>query len=98
MPTGRETNGRPAVAVARGAVDDDWLGVMAVEVAPDYRRQGLARAVTAGLWDWGRAQGAARSYLQVLVDNAPAVALYERLGYWVHHDYHYRTDPGPAAP
>ncbi len=85
------------VAVARGAVDDGWLGLMAVEVAADHRRQGLASAVTAALWDWARTQGATRSYLQVLVDNAPAVALYERLGYWVHHDYHYRTEPASSS-
>lgn len=89
--------GGRTVAVARGAIDDGWLGVMAVEVAPDHRRLGLARAVTAALWDWGRAAGATHSYLQVLIDNTAALALYERLGYWVHHDYHYRTQPTRAA-
>ncbi len=29
-------------AIGRGTVDDGWLGVTAVEVAPDYRRRGLA--------------------------------------------------------
>lgn len=87
-----------AVAVARGAVDDGWLGVMAVEVAPDYRRQGLAHAVMAALWDWAAtAHNATRSYLSVLADNIPAVALYEGLGYWVHHEYHYRVEP-EASP
>lgn len=91
-------NGR-VVAVGRGAVDDQWLGVMAVEVDPDHRRQGLATAVMSQLWRWGTAQGAIRSYLQVGVQNAAAVALYQRLGYWVHHDYRYRLDPEthPAA-
>jgi GNAT superfamily N-acetyltransferase len=87
-----------AVAVARGAVDDGWLGVMAVEVDPAYRRQGLASAVMAQLWRWAADRGATRSYLQVLTDNAAATALYAKLGYWVHHDYHYRVEPsGPAA-
>ncbi|MDT4940845.1 MAG: N-acetylglutamate synthase, partial [Pseudonocardiales bacterium] len=81
------------VAVGRGAVDDGWLGVMAVEVDPAYRRQGLAAAVMAALCAWGGTVGAVRSYLQVAVDNAPAVALYEKLGFWGHHDYHYRTAP-----
>jgi ribosomal protein S18 acetylase RimI-like enzyme len=81
------------VAVARGAVDDGWLGVMAVEVDPDYRRQGLAAAVTAAVWRWGASLGAVRGYLQVMAENIPAVTLYEKLGYWVHHDYHYRTQP-----
>jgi N-acetylglutamate synthase len=86
------TDGR-AVAVARGAVDDDWLGVMALEVASDHRRQGCATAVMAALWQWGAGVGASRSYLQVSVDNTAAAALYRTLGYWVHHDYHYRIQP-----
>ena len=48
---------------------------------------------SAALWHRGRAHGAERSYLSVLADNEAAVALYEKLGYWRHHDYHYRTDP-----
>ncbi|MDT4911931.1 MAG: N-acetylglutamate synthase [Pseudonocardiales bacterium] len=90
--------GRP-VAVARGAVDDGWLGVMAVEVEPDHRRRGLAGAVMAALWRWAATtHGATHSYLSVLVDNTSAVALYDRLGYWVHHDYHYRDEPAAEAP
>jgi len=85
------------VAVARGTVDmasgGAWLAVNAVEVHPEYRRRGLAAAVTAALWQWGREQGAARTCLTVLADNEAAVSLYARLGYWRHHDYHYRTEP-----
>lgn len=81
------------VAIGRGAVDDGWLGVMAVEVAPGYWRQGLASAVMTALWAWGVEHGAARTYLQVSADNAAAIALYESLGYWHHHDYHYRVAP-----
>jgi GNAT superfamily N-acetyltransferase len=84
------------VAVGRGVVDDGWLGVMAVEVDPGERRQGLAAAVMAALWHWGGALGARRTYLQVSADNAPALALYAKLGYWAHHDYHYRS--APEAP
>ncbi len=80
-------------AVGRGALDDEWLGVTAVEVAPERRRQGLASVVMQALWIWGAAAGARRSYVQVSADNSAAVALYERLGYWPHHDYRYRQDP-----
>lgn len=91
-------NGRIA-AIGRGCVDDGWLGISAVEVEPDLRRRGLARAVLAQLWAWGRERGATRSYLQVTADNRVAVTLYERLGYWVHHDYRYRTAPeGSVRP
>jgi ribosomal protein S18 acetylase RimI-like enzyme len=86
------------VAVGRGAVDDGWLGVMAVEVAPDHRRQGLAAAIMAALCSWGAEHGARRGYLQVSADNAPAIALYEKLGYRIHHEYHYRREPDDTAP
>jgi GNAT superfamily N-acetyltransferase len=81
------------VAIGRGVIDDGWLGVSAVEVAQPARRQGLATAVMAALCGWGLAQGATRSYLQVSSDNPAALALYGRLGYWQHHDYHYRAEP-----
>jgi GNAT superfamily N-acetyltransferase len=86
------------VAIGRGCVDDHWLGISAVEVEPALRRRGLAHAVLQTLWAWGRDHGATRSYLQVGADNAAAVVLYDRLGYWVHHDYRYRTEPDPTDP
>lgn len=85
--------GGEVLAIGRGVIDQEWLGVAAVEVDPAHRRQGLARAVMAALWQWGREHGARRSYLQVEADNGPALALYERLGYWHHHDYRYRVQP-----
>ncbi len=81
------------VAIGRGAVDDGWLGVTAVEVAPELRRRGLASAVMRALWSWGSAMGAERSYVQVSSANTGAAELYRRLGYWRHHGYHYRQDP-----
>jgi GNAT superfamily N-acetyltransferase len=86
------------VAVGRGTVDGEWLGVTAVEVDESARRQGLATEVMRALWRWGAAQGARRSHVEVTTDNHPAVALYRQLGYWPHHDYHYRRDPIGAQP
>src|SRR3954468_13311888 len=53
------------VAIGRGTVDDGWLGITAVDVAPDFRRQGFAKTIMAALWDWGRSLDAQRSYLHV---------------------------------
>jgi ribosomal protein S18 acetylase RimI-like enzyme len=86
-------DGDAVVAIGRGTIDGEWLGVTAVEVDPALRRTGLARAITAALIAWAAERGAVRSYLQVSADNDAAVRLYERLGYWVHHDYRYRTEP-----
>ena len=90
------TRGR-CVAVARVAVDGRWAGLFAVEVDPQHRRQGLARAVTAGALRWAVERGARHCYLQVTADNAEAVALWTRLGFTHHHNYVYATE-GPAEP
>ena len=63
---------------------------------PDQRRQGLGLAVMAALVEWGAERGATTAYLQVLGDNAPALALYERLGFVTHHAYRYLVAGQPA--
>jgi ribosomal protein S18 acetylase RimI-like enzyme len=78
------------LAVARGAVDDRWLGVTAVEVVPRARRRGLGMTLMRDLLDVGDARGARFTYLQVTEENAAARAFYDRLGYLDHHGYHYR--------
>jgi len=79
--------------IGRGTVDEGWLGVTAVEVAPGQRRSGVGRALMAALLAWGRQSGAERCYLQVDADNAEALAFYQRLGFIEHHRYHYRLAP-----
>ena len=81
------------VGVARGTVDEGWLGVTAVEVAPDHRRSGVATALMQALQDWGHRQGATACYLQVDESNSGALAFYQRLGFIPHHRYHYRVAP-----
>lgn len=81
-------------AVGRGAVTTApdgtrWLGISAVRVATARRRQGLARAVCTALLAWGAARGAQRAYVQVLEDNTPAIALYQSMGFGLHHHHRY---------
>jgi ribosomal protein S18 acetylase RimI-like enzyme len=88
----------PLAAVARGVVVDEWLVVTAVTVDERYRRRGLATAVMAGLGSWARDRGARSCVLQVAGSNAPALSLYDRLGFTEHHRYHYRLGPEPLPP
>jgi GNAT superfamily N-acetyltransferase len=86
------------VTVARGAVSEGpdgrrWLGLTAVEVAPEARGRGLARQVMAGIAQWARRHGATDVYVQVAEPNATAVGMYLRLGFTEHHRYHYRRRP-----
>ena len=78
------------------AVEGDWAGFRTIEVAPERRREGLGVAVMAALVEWAAEQGATTAYLQVLGDNAPARALYGRLGFVEHHHYRYLAAPGQS--
>lgn len=71
------------------AYADDWVGFRGIEVSPEHRRQGLGLAVMDALLEWGAERGATTAYLQVLGDNAPALALYDVLGFTTHHAYRY---------
>jgi GNAT superfamily N-acetyltransferase len=75
------------IAIGRAAAEPPWVGLSAIEVAKPARRNGHARALIAALLHWAHEHGAARVYLEVLEANGPARALYESLGFTVHHSY-----------
>ncbi|MGW6565379.1 GNAT family N-acetyltransferase [Streptomyces sp. NPDC054975] len=76
-------------AIGRCVVDGRWAGFLAVEVDPAYRRQGLATAVMAALARQALDEGASAAWLQVESDNDGARAMYEAMGFAVHHHYHH---------
>lgn len=77
---------------------DDWLGLRSIAVDPAHRRQGHATAIVSALLEWGAEHGARTAYLQVFADNHPALALYAKLGFSVHHTYRYlAARPSPPS-
>jgi N-acetylglutamate synthase len=81
------------VAIGRIAVASGWAGLSVIEVAPEYRRRGLATAIIGALGRVAASQGATRVYLQVEDTNDTAQGLYARCGFAPHHRYHYRLGP-----
>jgi ribosomal protein S18 acetylase RimI-like enzyme len=79
------------IATGRLSVAGGWAGITAVEVHPDWRREGLATSVTAALAAEAAGRGLARLFLQVVEENVAARTLYTRCGFTVQHRYHYRT-------
>lgn len=83
------------VGVARGSMAERWAGLTAMEVDPQYRRQGLARALIAAIAEWGWQRGARSMHLQVGETNQAGQLLYRAAGLETHHQYAYLT-PGPT--
>ncbi|WP_371625754.1 GNAT family N-acetyltransferase [Streptomyces sp. NBC_01116] len=79
----------PPAAIGRCVVDGRWAGFMAVEVAPEQRRRGLATTVMAALARRAQDEGASAAWLQVEDDNEGARALYDGMGFATHHRYHH---------
>ncbi|MFH9606722.1 GNAT family N-acetyltransferase [Streptomyces sp. NPDC017448] len=76
-------------AIGRCVVDGRWAGFLAVEVAPERRRRGLATAVMTALARRALDEGASAAWLQVEEDNEGARALYDGMGFALHHRYHH---------
>ncbi len=85
---------RPSSRASTIAVGCIWLGqatdqrngllhpyVLLLYVHPDHRRQGLATQLLHAAHHWAKAEGHSQISLQVFSENAPAQALYQKLGY-----------------
>jgi N-acetylglutamate synthase len=83
-----EVGGR-TVGVARVAFARRWAGVSALHVTPEHRRTGVAGQLMGAVADAVRSRGIPSVYVQVLKASSPARALYDQLGFSVHHEYRY---------
>ena len=59
----------------------DETDMMNVAVHPDFRRRGIAEALVTGLVEELKTQGSHCLTLEVRASNAPAIALYKKLGF-----------------
>lgn len=91
------SDGTPTAAAL--AVNACGIGVfLNVVTDKSRRRQGHGAAVMRAAIDWTIRNGARAAAVQVVSDNAPALALYESLGFVEQCRYQYRRPPGPAHP
>lgn len=60
---------------------DELIYLYDLFVAPEFRRQGVARALLEAAAQYGRERGTGRLQLETAFDNTAAQALYESLGW-----------------
>ena len=75
-----EANGQVAGYVGSQSVLDA-ADMMNIAVSPDYRRQGVAKALVNELTHHLSQNGVIALLLEVRVSNTPAITLYEKMGF-----------------
>jgi len=73
-----------------GVVENQFIGLFDIVIDPQYRNQGFGKLLVENILKWGKSKGADRAYLQVLAGNAPAIELYEKVGFKEEYRYWYR--------
>lgn len=79
------------VACGLGVFEQDMIGLFDIIVESGFRGKGYAKRIVDGILLWAKKEGAKLAYLQVMVENKTALALYTRLGFTEQYRYWYRV-------
>lgn len=88
-------DGGKIISVARAVIDGEWAGIFSMATLPEARGMGAGRTVLSLLADWAAAHAAAGMYLQVEIENDPALQLYNTSNFTELRRYHYRERVSP---
>jgi ribosomal protein S18 acetylase RimI-like enzyme len=86
--------GDRTVACGLAIMQDGKVGLYDIVTDVQLRGQGFAGSLILHLLHWAKAKGAEKAYLQVVVENAPALRLYEKLGFQELYQQWYRVKHG----
>lgn len=79
------------VACGLGVIEREYIGLFDIVTDESYRNKGFGEQLVLNILKWGRENGAKHSYLQVMLDNKPALRLYGKIGYQEGYQYWYRV-------
>jgi len=82
---------REMIACGIGVVEDRKVGLFDIVVDPRHRQKGLGTRLVHRILKWARCQQAVVAYLQVMLDNTPALSLYNKIGFSEAYQYWYRV-------
>jgi len=78
------------VACGMGVLQEQFVGLFDIVTDACFRRRGFGRQLMLNLLAWGKRNGAQTAYLQVMLNNEPALRLYSGLGFKEIYTYWYR--------
>ena len=84
------TSSGGVVACGLGVLQSGYIGLFDIVTDPDFRKRGYGQQVVTSILAWGKENGAKIAYLQVMLNNPPALHLYAKLGFREQYQYWYR--------
>ena len=78
------------VACGLGVLQSGYIGLFDIVTDRDFRNRGYGEQIVNSILDWGKQNQAHTSYLQVMLNNVPALHLYSKLGFIEQYQYWYR--------
>jgi N-acetylglutamate synthase len=78
------------VACGLGVLQSGYVGVFDIVTDQEFRSRGYGQQAVNSLLDWGKQNQAHTSYLQVMLNNVPALNLYAKIGFVEQYQYWYR--------
>lgn len=85
-----DVDGR-VVACGLGVLEGEFLGIFDIVTDEGHRGCGYGRQMMLNLLSWGKGGGARTAHLAVMLNNPPALHLYEKLGFREVYQYWYRV-------
>jgi len=77
-------------ACGLGVLQSGCVGLFDIVTHKDFRNLGYGQQVVKHILSWGKQNKARTGYLQVMLDNAPALHLYSKIGFIEQYQYWYR--------
>jgi N-acetylglutamate synthase len=78
------------VACGLGVLQSGYVGLFDIVTDKEFRNRGYGEQVVKSILDWGKRNQAHTGYLQVMLNNVPALHLYTKLGFREQYQYWYR--------
>lgn len=81
------------VSCGLGVLEGEYVGLFDIVTEPAQRSKGFGTCLIVNILNWAKQNGAQKAYLQVMLDNKPALNLYDKLGFQEIYQYWYRILP-----
>lgn len=72
-------------------LEREYIGLFDIVTAYKHRNKGYGTILIQNILHWGRENGANYAYLQVVLNNVPALKLYSKIGFKEVYQYWYRS-------